>query len=231
MGRVFACSDLHGDGILWNTIKEFLQPEDKMFFVGDATDRGPDGWQILKEMIADPRITYIAGNHDLMLADRIARPNSYDAVSLHYSNGGRPTWDVAENDPDAREVMLAIRRMPLWATYTNKDGLIIFMSHSGSTDINDPHDLVWNRDEYLSRFKPDNYDIVVHGHTTIPHLIRDFDRANEFLSEDRQFKMEDWQGGAYWYHGFRCDIDCCTIKTKMTVLLDLDTFDEEIFSH
>ena len=41
--------------------------------------------------------------------------------------------------------------------------------------------------------------------------------------------MPEWEGGAYWYHGYRCDIDCCTIKTRQTVLLNLDTFDEEIF--
>ena len=231
INQTFACSDLHGDGTLWDMIKDFLSSNDKLFFLGDATDRGPDGWRILKEMIADPRIIYIAGNHDLMLADRIAYQNDYNKVNLHYSNGGRLTWIAAENDPDIRKVMLFIRKMPLWATYKNKNNLVIFMSHSGSTDIKNSHELVWDRNEYFTRFKPDKYDIVIHGHTTIPHLIKDLNHANKFLPEDRQYQIQDWQGGAYWYHNFRCDLDCCTAKTNKIVLLNLDTFEEKIFSH
>ena len=75
---IYACSDLHGNWELWLEIKKFLKPEDKMFFLGDAADRGDSGWTILKEMLNDKRITYIAGNHDIMLADRISNPNNYD---------------------------------------------------------------------------------------------------------------------------------------------------------
>lgn len=227
---VYACSDLHGNWDLWVTIKNFLKPEDKLYYLGDATDRGADGWAILKEMLKDARIEYIAGNHDIMLADRISRPHNYSAASLHHSNGGQPTWLAAENDPDAHDVMLAIRKLPLYAVYENKNGFKVFMSHSGSTNINDPEDLIWDRNEYLSRHKPEPYDVVVHGHTTIPHLLDDLENVNKFYSEDKnKYEIPEWEGGALWYSNYRCDIDCCTIVTNQTVLLNLDTFDEEIF--
>lgn len=227
----YACSDLHGNWELWTAIKNFLKEDDVIYYLGDATDRGPDGWAILKEMLKDKRIIYIAGNHDIMLANRIANPNSYHNASLHHSNGGKPTWDAAEDDPEAREIMLKIRQLPLHAVYDNAQGLKVFMSHSGSTDVDDKESLIWDRSEYLSRCKPDPYDVVVHGHTTIPHLLQDFDEINLFYVDDptKVYAVPEWEGGALWYSDYRCDIDCCTIVTRQTVLLNLDTFDEEIF--
>ena len=231
MGRVFACSDLHGNWELWDAIKKFLQPDDKMFYLGDATDRGPDGWAILKEMLKDERISYIVGNHDIMLADRIGNPHSYRIANLHHSNGGHPTWLAAEEDPEAQEIKDKIRSLPKYAVYENADGLKIFMSHSGSTNIDNDEDLIWDRTCFITSKNFTDYDVVIHGHTTIPHLIQDLDEINTFYAMDGKepIKLEEWEGGAYWYHGWRCDIDCCTILTKQTVLLDLDTFDEEIF--
>jgi predicted phosphodiesterase len=226
---IYACSDIHGNWELWAEIKKFLKPDDTLYYLGDSTDRGPDGWAILKDMYNDARVSYIAGNHDIMLADRIARPYNYDAVSLHYSNGGEPTWMEAENDPEAKEIMHWIRKLPKYAIYKNVDGLKIFMSHSGSTNIENEEDLIWDRSEYITDRNYTDYDVIVHGHTTIPHLIEDLEEVHKFYFGGEEFKCPEWEGGAYWYHGFRCDIDCCTIKTRQTVLLNLDTFDEEIF--
>ena len=39
MGRVFACSDLHGMMSLYKQIKDFLKPDDIVYFLGDASDR------------------------------------------------------------------------------------------------------------------------------------------------------------------------------------------------
>ena len=89
-----------------------------------------------------------------------------------------------------------------------------------------------NKNNILDTNNYSDYDIIVHGHTTIPHLIEDLEKIHRLYfpeSKSVQFKMPEWEGGAYWYHGFRCDIDCCTIETRQTVLLNLDTFDEEIF--
>ena len=227
----YACSDIHGHWELWAAIKQFLKENDTLYYLGDSTDRGPDGWAILKEMLADKRIKYIAGNHDIMLADRIARPYNYDAVSLHYCNGGEPTWDAAENDPEAKSIMREIRKLPKYAVYKNADGLKIFMSHSGSTNIDDEEELIWDRSEYITDRNYTDYDVIVHGHTTIPHLIEDLEEVHKFYFAGEEFKMPEWEGGAYWYHGFRCDIDCCSVVTHQTVLLNLDTFDEEIFEY
>ena len=229
---VYACSDLHGNWELWTEIKNFLKPDDTLYFLGDAADRGDSGWAILKEALADSRIIYIAGNHDIMLADRIGHPHNPFCANLHHSNGGGPTWEAAENDPEANDIKIKIRNLPKYAIYENVDGLKIFMSHSGSVNIDNDEDLLWDRSEYITSKNYTDYDVIVHGHTTIPHLIEDLENIHMFYFQEPEaqlFKCPEWEGGAYWYHGYRCDIDCYTIKTKQTVLLNLDTFDEEIF--
>ena len=43
MRKVYASSDWHGCGYQANKILNYLQPEDKLYFLGDATDRGLQG--------------------------------------------------------------------------------------------------------------------------------------------------------------------------------------------
>ena len=39
----YVTTDLHGNGLLWRKIKEKLNIDDTLYFLGDAIDRGPDG--------------------------------------------------------------------------------------------------------------------------------------------------------------------------------------------
>ena len=50
--RVFVFSDIHGQRVLFDKIMNRIGPNDKAFFLGDAIDRGPEGWQIFKELMA-----------------------------------------------------------------------------------------------------------------------------------------------------------------------------------
>lgn len=218
---IYAFADLHGNGLLWDQIKAFLKPEDKAYFLGDAIDRGPDGWRIMNEILADERITYIKGNHEDMLYQDIIRPNNYDVIAIHYQNGGKQTlrdlWDMS--DEQRMELKKTIFYLPTYVVYKNNDGINIFLSHSGGTDIKDNHDLIWNRDVMAPI--PAEYDLVVHGHTPIPLIIK---------SRPNYFSENSWENGAFWYQNDKkvC-LDCGAIWTNQTVLLNLDTFDEEIF--
>lgn len=225
MGKTYAVSDLHGNLDLYNKIINYLNKDDILYFLGDATDRGPDGWKILKDVYNNPKVKYIAGNHDIMLANRITRPNSYNETSIHYHNGGAPTWNDAKNDPEAKEIAKFIYNCPKYAIYINKDGLKIFMSHSGSTNIFNDEDLLWDRTEYIEDKNYTDYDIIVHGHTPIPYLIEDLEEVHYFYFGDTGFKLPEWSGNeAYLYHGYRYDIDALTIINNKAILFDLDTF-------
>lgn len=70
--QVIAVSDLHGNMEKWKTIKNMMQsnPNMKLFILGDATDRGRHGIEILleiKELCDQGRAEYLPGNHDIFL--------------------------------------------------------------------------------------------------------------------------------------------------------------------
>lgn len=234
MGKIWVSSDWHGAQWAWDIAQEFLGFNDMLYYLGDVTDRGSGlnndgGWNMLKQMLQDPRVIYIKGNHDAMLADAITRPNNYDAVSLCWMNGGEMTMNAAAADPEAKEVVAAIRHLPLYDVYTRPDGAKVFLSHSGSADIDDPESLLWDRNEYITHQNWTGYDYVIHGHTRAQHIIRDLQNVNEFLEADRRIVIPEYKGGAYWYFPWRTTVDCGTIRSHQITFLNIDTFEEEIF--
>lgn len=211
----YACSDLHGNYNVWSKIKAQLKPEDTLYFLGDAADRGNDGWKIIKEVCDMDNVIYIRGNHDQMLLDRYINPE--ENYYIHECNGGGKTWwDFMADDYTTRMTYIHkfSKKAQLYAIYTRQfDGKKVFMSHSGSTNINDPEALLWDRDHYKLKNWDNKYDFVIHGHTPIEYLI-----YNELT------------GAAYtepyWYdHMRKCDLDACTAATHIALLLDLDDFD------
>ena len=229
MKRTFACSDLHGQLDLWKQIKNFLNPEDTVYFLGDAGDRGPDGWELIKAIANDSQVIYLKGNHEDMLVKAIRSWNKYECqtkeVSLCWHNGGYETMQglMAESPEGQAGWVKFLDNLPLVAHYINTSGINIRMSHAGYTPhemvLPSSEDLIWNRDHFLDEWDDDfNNSIIVHGHTPIPYL------ADDLL-------IKTTEPGAFWY----CDnhkvcIDNAALWSNTTCLFDLDTFDEHIFS-
>lgn len=218
MGRTFCSADWHAQPHAWEIVSKFLSSDDTLYYLGDVTGRGAgDGWDMLKQMLCDPRVIYICGNHDRIVADAVEEGSiSYLA---HINGEASTVMSALGDDPVVTENMpKRIRRLPLWAVYCNKVGKKIYMSHSGSTDISDEHELLWDRLEYLTKKNYTEYDYVIHGHTRAQHIKNDLGES-----------APEYTGGAYWYSDWRATVDCGTILTNQIVLLDLDTFEEEIF--
>ena len=92
----YAISDLHGRMDLFRQVKEFLQPEDVVYVLGDCGDRGPAGWELIKTVYEDPQFIYLMGNHEDMLVDAmrsvftamdIIRENHYSLLGQEISRG------------------------------------------------------------------------------------------------------------------------------------------------
>lgn len=229
---IYCSSDWHGSYWAWRLVQERLGLNDMLYFLGDATDRrGYDGgWSMIKEMLDDPRVIYLKGNHDAMLVDAFLRPNNYDAINLNWINGGADTLAAANADPEAYEYIHKIRQLPVYDVYTRPGGAKVFLSHSGSTDIDDEHELLWNRTEYLTRQNWTGYDYVIHGHTRAQRIMRDFEHINNFYNLEKKYAVPGYAGGAYWYCPWRCTVDCGTVLSNQITLLNIDTFEEEIFN-
>lgn len=69
MHDIFYFTDIHGMYDLYHAIVNYCieqDPECMIIFGGDACDRGPDGYKIMKEMLDNPQIGYLKGNHEDM---------------------------------------------------------------------------------------------------------------------------------------------------------------------
>lgn len=242
----YVCSDFHGCLHFYKEIKKILKSEDKVFFLGDAGDRGPHCWETIKAILDDPQFIYIRGNHEDMLI-RALEGYLYDGLSEYRDmhmlsiNGGGPTYEEAIADPKVNDYYKKLIKLPLLKEYFNPEGKRFLLSHAGFTPWKEeffaddeekrdvvftrpsPRELVWNRDHFFDVW--DEQDCVdcyiIHGHTPIPYLLDDIDPA---------CKMGEIEPGALWYDNDRkCCVDCGAVFTGICVLLNLDTLEEEIF--
>ena len=69
MHDIFAFTDIHGMYSLYKSIMDYCMeqdPECTIIFCGDACDRGSDGYKIMKELLDNPQVVYLKGNHEDM---------------------------------------------------------------------------------------------------------------------------------------------------------------------
>jgi calcineurin-like phosphoesterase family protein len=229
----YCCSDLHGQKILLEKIIDFIQPDDKVYFLGDAADRGPDGWEMIKMILNDERFVYLLGNHEDMLAAAAKEYFMFDHFGsdchLLMQNGGESTFNSMLADPMGEKLVARISHLPTYKIYWNALGQCIFLSHAGFTPwldedekliIPEDRDLIWNRNHYLddwdeNMIAPDT--IIVHGHTPIPFIMDDL-------------RLPDpgdlIEAGPLWYcKNRKVCLDCAAFATGAAFLLDLDTFE------
>ncbi|RKJ74081.1 hypothetical protein D7X33_20045 [Butyricicoccus sp. 1XD8-22] len=62
---IYAMSDIHGCVDRYREMLDLIGfvPRDTLYTLGDAIDRGPDGVQILQDMMFRPDVFPILGNH------------------------------------------------------------------------------------------------------------------------------------------------------------------------
>lgn len=233
MGRHLVCSDLHGMYGLWKQIQDSLAEEDTLYFLGDAIDRGPDGWQILKEMIADPRVQFICGNHEDMMIDAI-----HDSeFNLWFYNGGEVTYrSMMDDDVDiAIDIFTKVVDFPTILIYKNPNNKIFILSHAGFTpesldengnlNVNiDDNALIWDRSHFSAPWPEEMDNIyIIHGHTPIPYLIEELENYGRFSGEEvPEFVWEDEASPWHYCNGHKIDIDCLSIVTGNAIVYNMD---------
>ena len=232
-------SDIHGQRELFDQVMAEIGPDDTVYFLGDAIDRGPDGWNILKELMNDPRVIYIKGNHEDMMCNALWEYPDYapwsNAMSIWNRNGNIPTLEAIDSEEDieaTRELLRRVRQLPAYATYTNQFGDIFWLCHAGCDYEeygieNVPyHDLIWDRSHIVNNKwynNPMNL-YIVHGHTPIECLV------DELYSYHDDIEIDVPEGAYYYCEGHKVCIDCGAHFTGQTVLLNLDAFEEKVFT-
>lgn len=67
MHDVFFFTDIHGCRPLFDAIMKYCKEQDEeasIIFGGDACDRGADGYSIMKDLLDNPKVVYLKGNHE-----------------------------------------------------------------------------------------------------------------------------------------------------------------------
>lgn len=229
MGKRYAVSDLHGRYDLWQGILDYIQPDDKIYFLGDANDRNSAGWKMIKEIYNHPQFTYLKGNHEDILVHALLEYFDQELVSDGYwyrmcmNNGGYQTFYDAIEDPDVQSWIKKICALPLEAEIETVEGKI-YMCHSGHKYGN-RKDKLWDR-EHFNWPVPSNDSYIVHGHTPTKFLVEEYLYDSDFCDIltykecNVCFYSPNDRGG---YN--KVDIDVGAAWNDYTVLLDLDTFE------
>lgn len=234
MNKTYACSDLHGMYSLWKQISEYCDDTDTIYFLGDAADRGPDGVRLIIDLLKDPRVKYLKGNHEDLFVAYVPYllEGNYTYYTEWVMNGGDATWkDLSKfSEEYALYLCRELDKLPLSATYVNKKGQEIFLSHAG-TNLNftkedyrlrgEGHQyLIWDRKHiHIPHPQDEKFKNIyqVHGHTPVPYL------ENKLLIPfyDRPQKLEVLS----YCGGRKIDIDLACFSTAKTALIDLDNLD------
>lgn len=191
-GLLLAVGDIHGCFDKLSALMEQVAPgrDDRVIFLGDYIDRGPQSRQVLDFLIdfrrRFPGSVFLRGNHEQMLLD--ARGGDLYAVALYMQNGGLATLDCYGGDFDRMppEHLDFISDLPC----LHEEKRFVF-AHAGlrperAIDRQSERDLLWIRDSFLSSC----YDwgkVVVHGHTPSPAV--EF-RANRIGIDTGAFMAE-----------------------------------------
>lgn len=239
---VYTAADWHGCSWIWEKVKEILQPNDKLYFLGDSIDRGPDGWKLLNELLEDPRVIYLKGNHEDMMVETLNYVDGhirYNEYTSWWYNSCYSTIDNMEEDTRSDEeiwqVIKKVDALPFCAAYINTQNQRILLCHAGCdgfeyADDADEHKLLWDRSHWMYADdwygKEDEY--VVHGHTPI-ELMRE-DQIKNAKYYGYGIEVPEYSShGAYWYgRGHKVCIDTGAVWNNESVLLNLDTWEEII---
>ena len=183
------------------------------------------------ELLKDPRVKYIKGNHEDLLTLYV--PYLLEGYFEYYPewimNGGQPTWKTLSkfSEKSILYICRQLDKLPLSATYVNKQGQEIFLSHAG-TNLNFTEEdyrlrgeghqyLIWDRKHiHIPHPQDEKFKNVyqVHGHTPVPYL----DEKLLIPFYGRKQKLEV----LFYCDNHKIDIDLGCFSTGKTALINLD---------
>lgn len=231
---VYAVSDLHGQKDLWEQIKAYLKPEDKLYCLGDCVDRGNYGFDILVEVLNRPNTEMIKGNHEDLMLKYYCHNMKVDQFSLFanlwFNNGGHYTVFNMENYPipTIDKILEQVRALPLMTSYVNAAGQKIILDHSGFTIDFGQDDPMWNRSHFSDSWPKDEKwqnIYIIHGHTPVVAMGNyNFNGIENSYINKKDPEILRYCGG----HKINIDLGC--FATNKTCLLNLDTLEPIYFT-
>jgi serine/threonine protein phosphatase 1 len=189
---LYAVGDIHGElEKLERLLVELpLQAEDRLVFLGDYVDRGPDPFGVVERLVAlasERECVFLMGNHESMFLDFLGwRGRAYFGGDAFLMNGGDRTlasygyFDAENPDPGAFSLPEAHARFFRGLVLSYTEGGYVFV-HAGldrktlqQSDVryalsrSSPEEMLWSR---VTGDLPHQLGAtVVYGHTPSPDL-------------------------------------------------------------
>ena len=111
MHDIFYFTDIHGCYDLYRAAMDYCfeqDPECTIIFGGDACDRGPDGYKIMKELLEHPQVGYLKGNHEDMFACAALKIESHYNEPLDFKHIDKYLLNCRTSDKVPTEISLAL---------------------------------------------------------------------------------------------------------------------------
>ena len=192
----YVMSDIHGMGDLFDEVMNYLEEDNEpyqLIYLGDACDRGPDGYRIMKQLLRNPNVVYLKGNHEdlfvkaayafrrLCQDEHMTSNQIYEAYGrdvsyimqmeqdmwLHYANGGTSTFESWIKDGCPQGIITQLQKLPVKYSYKNYD-----FCHAGCLSYyfenDDEKEMIWSRRHFPMPWIKGR--TLIHGHTPVMHL-------------------------------------------------------------
>ena len=183
---IYVTSDIHGqmEDLLLLLQQAKVGPEDTLYVLGDAADRGPDGAAMLRWLTRQPNVRFLLGNHENMLlecaflffGDGSPRTELEERhLGRWLRNGAQPTIDglrrMAREEPEElRRVLAALRRAPAVGQLRVGEREFVLV-HGGLPEFDAARpladyptfDLLWHRPTPEEHWYTDRLTVI--GHT------------------------------------------------------------------
>lgn len=145
----YVISDLHGQKNKYNALIEDISENDTLYILGDVIDRGPNGIEILLDIMKRKNIILLMGNHEKMMIDSFKNHKTFRLWTLR--NGGSSTYDkFAELSKEVQDNLLNYLEKLPYAICDLKIGDRIFYLCHAHPLINRDKGILFKKDISLS---------------------------------------------------------------------------------
>ena len=214
---IYCVSDIHGcfDEFMELLEKIEFKPEDTLYMLGDAIDRGKNTIKCLMYIMRAKNIHMLRGNHeDMMMKSVILRDEDEIDNWLYYNGGDVTLREFLNCQPEEMQEILAfLSSLPCYYQVKVNERSFILV-HAGIklntrlrtsasvAEIMEKQsldDMLWIREEFYRR-KGVAGNTIIFGHTPIPMLDKKLWKEPA-VWQDRRFKDKINIDGACVYGG------------------------------
>lgn len=253
--KYYAFTDIHGMGKHFDVIMDYIarqSDEYMIFFLGDACDRGPDGYELMKRLLADEHVVYIKGNHEDMFVracrafydlakeegyslQEYAKMINYDIyecyfwndIRLSVQNGGASTLNAWLRDGCSMKFVRQIEALPVKTSITIYEGenprRVFDMCHAGCIEEE------WDNDDVESMiWNRTHFPATWNREDEVPHVLLHGHTPTMHLPLcDCDANEDDCADHCpvVYSDATKVDLDTAVFYSKRAWLMDLETLE------